>query len=69
MEVIFRVNLLGNLKYTNEHLGNFFNTARKGGGGKVMYVPTLLSSYMRCGKGGHNGLNGSDILLSRFLYR
>ena len=42
MEVIFRVNLLGNLKYTNEHLGNFFNTARKGGGGKVMYV---LHSY------------------------
>ena len=39
MEVIFRVNLLGNLKYTNEHLGNFFNTARKGGGGgKVMYL-------------------------------
>ena len=39
MEVIFRVNLLGNLKYTNEHLGNFFNTARNGGGGgvKVMY--------------------------------
>ena len=68
MEVIFRVNLLGNLKYTNEHLGNFFNTARKGGGGggKVMY---LLLSYMRCGKGGHNGLNGSDILLSRLLYR
>ena len=38
MEVIFRVNLLGNLKYTNEHLGNFFNTARKGGGGIVMYL-------------------------------
>ena len=38
IKVIFRVNLLGNLKYTNEHLGNFFNTARKGGGGKVMYL-------------------------------
>ena len=58
MAAIFRVNLLGNLKYTNEHLGNFFNTARNGGG-KVMY---LLLSYMRCGKGGHYDLNCSDIL-------
>ena len=47
MEVIFRVNLLGNLKYTNEHLGNFFNTARKGGGGKVMYLHSYHLYEMR----------------------